>query len=152
MTKKKEEFDIESFDHLIREIKEAFRKLKAIELVDILDQYKKETNENIVDLFLSWNTFFDKNEGVDEESENKSIPWVEVSSKCLKVSLLLSIEKDKNYDFMRNKNKYEILINRTNSDNTYYGNTILSFSTEKDRDREYNNLKLKLNPHGIKFI
>jgi len=43
--------------NLLKEIREAFKKLKCQELVDVLSQVGKESFEDTADLILAWNTY-----------------------------------------------------------------------------------------------
>jgi hypothetical protein len=158
----------QSIDHLIREIREAFKKLKCQEMVDILSQWGKESTENTADLIMSWNTYYDndvKDDGsvediLDEIISGKGkkkkipiiIPWIDILGRAFKINMLLSIEKDQSYDFLRNKYKYQIILNRSEGTVVFYTNTTFDFDTKEQQDREYESLKLRLEPFNIKFF
>ena len=55
------------------------------------------------------------------------------------------------YDYMRSRNKYQIIVNKSESDSVFYANTIFDFLIKDDRDREYESMKNKLENFGIKF-
>ena len=164
------EEELKAYDNLIKELREAFKKLKCQELVDILAQYKKESNEELSDLVLSWNTYYesrvnndddDIDDGEDDElglgglfkkKKKVIVPWVDIAGKSLKVSLLISIEKDKYYDYSQvRKVVYQLVINKGDSDSILYANTSINFDTEEARDKEYEDLKIRLSKFNIRF-
>lgn len=150
-----------SIDHLIREVREAFKKLKCREMSDILSQFGKENNEDLADLILSWNTYFEDNHSNDDEDEYDEsghkikkpviIPWIDILGRSFKVTMLLSLEQDQTYDYLRNKQKYQIIVNRSNTDTVFYANTTYNFDNKEERDRTYEDLKTRLEAFSIKF-
>ena len=70
------EEELKAYDNLIKELREAFKKLKCQELVDILAQYKKESNEELSDLVLSWNTYYESRVNNDDDDNNTDVDSV----------------------------------------------------------------------------
>jgi len=79
------------------------------------------------------------------------VPWIDIQGRSFKVSMLLSIETEQTYDYLRNKQKYQIIVNRSNTDTIFYANTTYNFDKKEDRDSIYEDLKTRLEAFNIKF-
>lgn len=158
MVAKKKELTEEqqNFSKLIKEIRECCKKLEEDELVDILEQYDSTPIEDITDLLLEWNIFFEKidKKGSKGKKNDYTIPWIDIKGNSYKVTLLLSVQKDQSYDFKFGKNKmqYCIVLNRSENNSIFYNNTEIKYDTKEERDTEYENIKQKLTKFGVVFV
>ena len=66
--------------------------------------------------------------------------------------MLLSVEKEDTYDYLRGKNKYQVVLNKTEDTKIFYANTTFDYNNAKDRDEQYESLKTRLEAFRIKFF
>lgn len=173
MAKKEPKEDLSK--DIIKELSIALGKLKLTDLKQILDQYKKKPDEVVVENLLEWNTnFIHRDEQENEDDRIGSViddltdirklrkppppeEWIELQNTSFKISFIMRIDRDENYDFSKNKMYYSIIINKieeaaSNKSSVLYANTEIHWSTKKERDDYYQELKVKLQKHNIVFI
>ena len=155
------------FEEIITELLEISKKLDQSELKDILKKYKKGKEENLRDGLLEWNTNFnsleDDFDDLDEETGKRSkkkkelkiqpVYWLKIGNYKFPTWQIYSLEKSNQYDFTLGEFEYKILVNNgIETKNTLIRDVEISFSTEEDRDKEYEELEKRLEKFNIKFV
>jgi len=162
---------------IITELYEIFKKIGVDDVVKALKQYKYLKDDEIRDKLLQFNTdnsdmskllfgMVDKSiiddliaEAVVQFKEDQKQLLIDFEGKILRVRYLNSVEKRDSKYFDQNtggiKNKYQIIINSTNSESSVreYSNYVFSFDFREDRDGGYDHLKALLECTGkIRFL
>ena len=162
---------------IITELYEIFKKIGVDDVVKVLKQYKYLKDDEIRDKLLQFNTdnsdmskllfgMVDKSiiddliaEAVVQFKEDQKQLLIDFEGKILRVRYLNSVEKRDSKYFDQNtggiKNKYQIIINSTNSESSVreYSNYVFSFDFREDRDGGYDHLKALLECTGkIRFL
>lgn len=138
---------------IIQEIMIALSKLEQTELCDILNGYKKDKDERILDLLLEWNTNFVRIDEVEgDEGVKLTRKFINVGKEDLLIDAwnLKAVNKVEDYNNIRQCFVYQIEIQtKSQVDEDYYK---LDFDTKKERDNELKKLYKKLIGCGIKII
>jgi len=141
---------------IIKELQIIFSKMKINTLEDILKKYKpddEKSKESIRDLLLSFNIGFEGK--IEEDEEKPQWKWIEILGNMYPVQLIQEVRREpKLYNFVKNKLVYTLSLNPTiETKNSIIRNVIFAFDNEVDRDRLYDDLKLKLQTnYNVVFI
>lgn len=130
---------------------DAYDKLGSVYLKELLESFLNEEiddnalNEEIDD----WAVRFSEELG---EKETKTPSLIEISNRVFYINSIFHFEKVERYSYSKNKMEYGIMINKSEDSKTTYQNTLLLFTSQEERDKEYKFLKEKLSIIGKRFI
>ena len=129
---------------------DAYDKLGSVYLKELLENFLTEdiTEDALNEEIDDWAVRFSE----EIEKETKTPSLVEISNKVFYINSIFHFEKVERYSYSKNKMEYGIMINRSEDSKTTYQNTLLLFTSQEERDKEYKFLKEKLSIIGKKFI
>lgn len=129
---------------------DAYDKLGSVYLKELLENFLTEdiTEDALNEEIDDWAVRFSG----EIEGETKTPSLVEISNKVFYINSIFHFEKVEKYSYSKNKMEYGIMINRSEDSKTTYQNTLLLFTSQEERDREYKFLKEKLSIIGKRFI
>lgn len=145
---------ISSLDaEIINEILIAFSKLEQTELCEILNEYKKKKDKDILYKLLEWNTNFRKVEEIDKNGHKKTFRnFVDIGEGefLIDVYKLKAICKNEEYNTIHHRMEYllEIHLFAQNNDDIYN----IPYSSKKKRDVDLKEIRKKLLGCGIKIL
>ena len=135
----------EIFDNLV----DTFEKLKLEELKEIFKRHSHQSDEDMLDLLIEWNTNYQQK---DEDEEKHFIYKIDIGGKIFSVSKLEFIEMETRFDYSRNKEKFLLLINRSENNQTPYKDTEIQFPSKELLEKEFEGLKTKLYQFNVRFV
>lgn len=129
---------------------DAYDKLGSVYLKELLENFLTEdiTEDALNEEIDDWAVRFSE----EIERETKTPSLVEISNKVFYINSIFHFEKVERYSYSKNKMEYGIMINRSEDSKTTYQNTLLLFTSQGERDKEYKFLKEKLSIIGKRFI
>lgn len=129
---------------------DAYDKLGSVYLKELLENFLTEdiTEDALNEEIDDWAVRFSE----EIEKETKTPSLVEISNKVFYINSIFHFEKVERYSYSKNKMEYGIMINRSEDSKTTYQNTLLLFTSQEERDKEYKFLKEKLSIIGKRFI
>lgn len=129
---------------------DAYDKLGSVYLKELLENFLTEdiTEDALNEEIDDWAVRFSE----EIEKETKTPSLVEISNKVFYINSIFHFEKVERYSYSKNKMEYGIMINKSEDSKTTYQNTLLLFTSQEERDKEYKFLKEKLSIIGKRFI
>jgi len=138
-------------------IRESFELIGIESLKSAIDAYRSTelTYDELIENIMNWNNDFDLKEFLKGYKQMIRGESLKLGNNYYSLRGIVSIGKDKIYDFFKSESVYQIILNPISAMETklLYSNVVIAeFKDEESRDREYNLILDKLNLLGIRQI
>lgn len=146
ISQKIDNINLEIIQELIYSIKTINQDL----LASILEKYKTIPDIEILNLLREFNSEYDISYNPTEENEESFKPkLIRIKEDLYNVKFILSIKKDQYYSTRKSMLEHRIILNEDPTNKLMYSNSVFTFDSEEQRNKEFNILSKKLEQLGI---
>lgn len=138
-------------EEIINETRKALLDINEDLLASILNDFSYLPKKELLLKLKEYNIDFEPKEP-DEDSIKFQKFFISIENKFFDAKYIVFVEKRDSYDFLKNIEIYELLINPDSQNKLIYSNTLFKFTSREERNNTFFKIKKQLKLFKINFL